>query len=160
VKTFKKPDHLRSGSVVRCVCDVQHFIQIRGALNAITLLGERGNTIDTVVSHSSGNHAQALALAAKMKGLKAHIVMPSITTRIKKEAVRGYGADITECESNDKSRQETAAKVVKTLNGVFVSPANDFDIMAGQGTLALEMLEQVSTICCNTTKFLWTTCGV
>ena len=96
------------------------------------------------MTHSSGNHAQALALAAKIKGLKAHIVMPNITTKIKKEAVRGYGADITECEPTDKSRQETAERVVQEVNGVFVSPANDFDIMAGQGTMALEMLEQVS----------------
>ena len=129
-------------------------MQIRGALNAVTLLG---NTHDTVVTHSSGNHAQALALAAKIKGLKAHIVMPNITTRIKKEAVHGYGADITECEPADKSRQEAAARVVQRLNGVFVSPANDFDIMAGQGTLALEMLEQVGTKCCITIKkYLWT----
>ena len=114
-------------------------------MNAVSLLEERGNTSNTVVTHSSGNHAQALALAAKMKGLRAHIVMPSITTEIKKEAVHGYGADITECEPTDKSRQETAAKVVEEVNGVFISPANDFDIMAGQGTMALEMLEQVSS---------------
>ena len=96
------------------------------------------------MTHSSGNHAQALALAARIKGLGAHIVMPNITTKIKKEAVHDYGADITECEPTDKSRQDTAARVVQDVNGVFVSPANDFDIMAGQGTLALEMLEQVS----------------
>ena len=113
-------------------------------MNAVSLLEERGNTCNTVVTHSSGNHAQALALAAKVKGLRAHIVMPNITTEIKKEAVRGYSANITECESTDKSRQETAARVVEEVNGVFVSPANDFDIMAGQGTIALEMLEQVS----------------
>ena len=113
-------------------------------MNAVSLLREKGITSDTVVTHSSGNHAQALALAAKLKGLKAHIIMPNITTKIKKEAVRGYGADITECEPTDQSRAETAARVVQEVKGVFVSPANDFDIMAGQGTMALEMLEQVS----------------
>ena len=70
--------------------------------------------------------------------------MPNITAKIKKEAVHDYGADITECEPTDKSRQETAARIVREVDGVFVSPANDFDIMAGQGTVALEMLEQVS----------------
>ena len=70
--------------------------------------------------------------------------MPNITTKIKKEAVCGYGADITECEPTDQSRAETAERVVEEVSGVFVSPANDFDIMAGQGTMALEILEQVS----------------
>jgi len=136
-----------SNAILRYTCGlITRGAQIRGAINAVTILGEKGNTNNTVITHSSGNHAQALALAAKIKGLKAHIVMPSITTRIKKEAVLGYGADITECEPNDKSRHETAARVAKQLNGVFVSPANDFDIMAGQGTLALEMLEEVGMV--------------
>ena len=109
----------------------------------VSLLREKSITSDTVVMHSSGNHAQVLALAAKMKGLRAHIVMPNIMTKIKKEAVRGYGADITECEPTDQSRAETVERVVE-VNGVFVSPANVFYIMAGQGTMALEILEQVS----------------
>ena len=105
------------------------------------------------MTHSSGNHAQTLALATKLKGLKAHIVMHNITTKIKKQAVHGYGADITECEPTDRSWQEIADRVMQEINGVLVSPANDFDIMAGQGTMALEMLEQVECITSYSLKY-------
>jgi len=95
-----------------------------------------------VVTHSSGNHAQALALAAKLRGIAAHIVMPRTAAAVKREAVRGYGATVYECEPNTEAREGTAAEVQRKTGATLIHPYDNADIIAGQGTAALELLEQ------------------
>ena len=116
--------------------------KFRGACNAVLSLSEaeagRG-----VVTHSSGNHAQALALAASMRGIAAHVVMPSTSIAVKRRAVEGYGARIIECEPTLEAREATAAAVVEETGGTFIHPYDRAEIMAGQGTAALELMEAV-----------------
>src|SRR5580700_5033258 len=116
--------------------------KFRGACNAIMKLPEdiakRG-----VVTHSSGNHAQALALAAKLRGIPAHIVMPSNASPVKRRAVEGYGARVISCEPKLEAREATAAAVLAETGATLIPPDNHADVIAGQGTAALELLEQV-----------------
>ena len=115
--------------------------KFRGAWNAVASLSdeeaERG-----VCTHSSGNHAQALALAAQMRGIAAHIVMPDNVAPIKLNAVEGYGAAITLCESTLKAREAALAELQRESGAVLVHPYDDARIIAGQGTAALELLAQ------------------
>jgi len=117
--------------------------KFRGACNAVFKLPEdvakRG-----VVTHSSGNHAQALALAARMRGIAAHIVMPRTAPGVKKRAVAGYGATIYECEPTLQARESTAADVMQRTGATLIHPFDNDDVIAGQGTCALELLEQVA----------------
>jgi threonine dehydratase/serine racemase len=99
-----------------------------------------------VVTHSSGNHAQALALAARLRGVPAHIVMPSTASPVKRRAVEGYGARVVTCEPGEQARTETADEVLAETGGVFVPPYDHRDIIAGQGTVMLELLEQVEDL--------------
>jgi threonine dehydratase/serine racemase len=119
--------------------------KFRGACNAVMKLSDavanRG-----VVTHSSGNHAQALALAAKLRKIPAHIVMPKNSSAVKIRAVEGYGATIYLCEPNQASREGNAADVVKKTGGTLIPPYNHPDIIAGQGTVALELLDQVADL--------------
>lgn len=113
--------------------------KFRGATNAILSLTDdqrrRG-----VVTHSSGNHAAALAHAAVSRGVKAYIVMPSTAPEVKKRAVAGYGAEITFCEPTLAAREAAAAGVMARTGATMVHPFDNFYIIAGQGTAALEML--------------------
>ncbi|MEC9354558.1 MAG: pyridoxal-phosphate dependent enzyme, partial [Candidatus Thermoplasmatota archaeon] len=95
-----------------------------------------------VCTHSSGNHAQALALAAQMRGIAAHIVMPDNVAPIKLNAVEGYGAAITLCEPTLKAREATLAELQNESGAMLVHPYDDARIIAGQGTAALELLAQ------------------
>ncbi|XP_075710275.1 serine racemase isoform X2 [Rhinoderma darwinii] len=115
--------------------------KIRGALNAVKSLQSDKHT--AVVTHSSGNHGQALALAAQIMGIPAHVVVPSTAATCKKSAIRGYGASIVECEPTDESRAEVAAKTVQKTGGVLIHPNQDPAVIAGQGTIGLEVLQQV-----------------
>ncbi|XP_031569633.1 serine racemase-like [Actinia tenebrosa] len=121
--------------------------KFRGAMNAVLNITENCSEAElpVVVTHSSGNHGQALALAAKVKGLKAHIVMPNNAPAIKKAAVKDYGANIVECEISQQDREAAAARVLKETgpNSYLVPPYDNKHIIAGQGTMALELLEQV-----------------
>ncbi len=119
--------------------------KFRGACNAIMQLTD-AQAATGVVTHSSGNHAQAIALAAKLRGMDAHIVMPNNASRIKKEAVRGYGARIIECEPNTAARHTTADAVVEETGGVLIPPYDHPHIIAGQGTAALELLDAESDL--------------
>lgn len=112
----------------------------RGAHNAVFSLSD-ADASKGVVTHSSGNHAQACALAARARGIPAHIVMPSTAPEVKKNAVRGYGAEVIECEP--ESRAAVAAEVAQRTGGLLVHPSNDPLVIAGQGTVALELLDQV-----------------
>ena len=112
----------------------------RGGLNAVLSLpaGQRKNG---VVTHSSGNHAQAIALAAKMAGVPAYIVMPKTAPEVKKKAVLGYGAELTFCEPTQQSREENAARIQEEKGATFISPYNDYAVITGQATCAKELLE-------------------
>lgn len=114
----------------------------RGATNAVLKLKEKNPSVKAVATHSSGNHAQALALAAQTHGLDAHIVMPSNAPDVKKQAVKDYGATIYFCEPTLEARETTLKEVVKKTKAYVVHPYNDYDIIEGQATAAKELLEE------------------
>ena len=114
--------------------------KMRGATNAIMQLSDEEKK-KGVVTHSSGNFAQALSLAAQCLGVKAFIVMPTTAPEVKKEAVKGYGGIIIECEPNLKARENTAEEIQKKEGATFIHPSNDLNVILGQGTAAKELLE-------------------
>lgn len=113
----------------------------RGATNAALKLSkeERAKGLAT---HSSGNHAQAIARAGKMLGVKSYIVMPRTAPEIKKRGVRGYGGEIFECEPTLQAREETLAKVITKTGASEIHPFNNYDVVEGQATCAKELFEQ------------------
>ena len=119
--------------------------KMRGATNAVLSLSD-DEAARGVATHSSGNHAQALALAAQMRGISAYIVMPSSAPAVKRSAVEGYGAEIITCEPTLQAREETLASVVERTGAVFIHPYDNDSIIAGQGTTALELLEEVADL--------------
>jgi threonine dehydratase len=114
----------------------------RGATNAVRKLTDE-QAKNGVVTHSSGNHAQALALAARIRGIPAYIVMPRTAPAVKKAAVEGYGGIVTECEPTLAARESTAAEIVARTGATLIPPFDHPDVIAGQGTAALELLEDV-----------------
>jgi threonine dehydratase len=114
----------------------------RGATNAVFLLTD-AEAAKGVVTHSSGNHAAALARAAALRGIPAYIVMPNNSPLAKQAAVRRYGGDIVLCEPTLAARESTAAEVMERTGAAFIHPYNDLRVMAGQGTTAIEFLEDV-----------------
>ena len=114
----------------------------RGATNAVFALDDK-TARRGVATHSSGNHAAALARAAKLRGIAAHIVMPSNTLKVKVRAVEGYGGRIVFCEPNQQAREETCAGVIAETGATMIHPFENEDVMAGQGTLAIELLEEI-----------------
>ena len=114
--------------------------KIRGATNAVQVLSDEVASRG-VATHSSGNHAAALALAALTRNISAHIVMPENSPQVKKDAVAGYGAEITFCESTLEAREHTLTKILKRTGATFIPPYNDYRIIAGQATAVLELLE-------------------
>ena len=116
--------------------------KFRGATNAVLNLTEAQRAAG-VVTHSSGNHAAALAHAAAVRGVKAYIVMPSSAPGVKKNAVAGYGAEITFCEPTLAAREAAAAGVIERTGATMIHPYDNFFIIAGQGTAAMELLEEV-----------------
>ncbi len=113
----------------------------RGAANAVLKLSEEGKK-KGVATHSSGNHAAALARAARQAGIPAYIVMPSTAPDIKKKAVHSYGGQITLCEPTLASRETTLAEVVKKTGATFIPPFDDIHVIEGQATCVLEMWEK------------------
>ncbi len=114
--------------------------KIRGATNAILQLTDEQKKRG-VVTHSSGNFAQALALAAKSLGVEAHIVMPSNAPRVKMEGVKAYGGKIVLCEPTLEAREAAADRIAEETGATFMHPSNDPEVILGQGTAALELLE-------------------
>ncbi|MDX5420859.1 MAG: pyridoxal-phosphate dependent enzyme [Hymenobacteraceae bacterium] len=114
--------------------------KMRGATNAILQLTQEQRD-KGVVTHSSGNFAQALSLAARSLGVKAYIVMPENAPQVKKEAVRGYGGEIVESAPTLKAREEAAAQIEREKGATFIHPSNDDEVILGQGTACLELLE-------------------
>lgn len=115
--------------------------KFRGAFNAVSQLSD-DDASRGVVTHSSGNHAQALALAAKMRGVPAFIVMPSSASTVKRVAVEGYGAEVILCEPTLEARETTAGEVQQRTGATFIHPYDHPHVIAGQGTATLELLEQ------------------
>jgi len=116
--------------------------KFRGACNAVFSLGEE-EARRGVATHSSGNHAAALSLAARLRGVPAHVVMPRTSRAVKRAAVAGYGGRIVLCEPTLAAREATLAEVVADTGATVVHPYNDARVIAGQGTAALELLEDV-----------------
>jgi threonine dehydratase len=116
--------------------------KFRGATNAVFSLSDQ-EAAGGVCTHSSGNHAQALALAAKVRGIPAYIVMPNNAPSVKKNAVAGYGGRITFCEPTLQARESTLEQIRLDIGANVVHPYNDERVIAGQGTAALELLEEV-----------------
>ncbi|MCG3156761.1 MAG: L-threo-3-hydroxyaspartate ammonia-lyase [bacterium] len=119
--------------------------KFRGACNAVFSLSE-SELARGVATHSSGNHAAALSLAARLRGAPAFIVMPKTAPRIKKLAVDGYGGEIVFCEPTLAAREATLAQVVAETGATVVHPFNDRRVICGQGTAALELLHEVNDL--------------
>jgi threonine dehydratase len=119
--------------------------KFRGAANAVFSL-DGAAALRGVATHSSGNHAQALALAARLRGIDACIVMPKDAPRVKVDAVRGYGARIVFSGNAPEDRERTLADVVKETGAEFVHPSDDLRVIAGQGTCALEIMEEIADL--------------
>lgn len=119
--------------------------KIRGGMNASLQLTkeqmEKG-----VATHSSGNHAQALAFAAKMLGIKAYIVMPESSPQVKVNAVRGYGAEVTICASNQAARESTLEAIVERTGATFIHPYDNDEVITGQATCVKEIIEAIPDI--------------
>ena len=116
--------------------------KFRGACNAVFSLSDE-EAARGVATHSSGNHAAALACAAELRGILAHVVMPKTTTEMKKNNVQRYSPSITLCEPTLKAREETLQKVLNDTGAIEIHPYNNLRIIAGQGTAALEFLDQI-----------------
>ncbi|MFT5208948.1 MAG: threonine dehydratase [Flavobacterium sp.] len=127
--------------------------KFRGALNSISQLSDEAKNRG-VIAYSSGNHAQAVALVGKMLGIETHIVMPDNAPQIKLEATRAYGANIVQYDPSIESREEIAEKRVKENAYSLIPPYNHRDVIAGQATAALELLDEVEQI-----KTLLVPCG-
>jgi threonine dehydratase len=113
--------------------------KIRGALNTMLHLQEQGNLPKEVVAFSSGNHAQAVALAAKQLGVKAMIILPSFTSKVKQQATRDYGATVINTATRQEAEKLTAE--IESKGAYFIHPYDNDDVMAGQGTACLEALQ-------------------
>ncbi len=119
--------------------------KFRGATNAVLSLTDEERSRG-VVTHSSGNHAAALALAARLNGVKANIVMPDNAPVVKKNAVAGYGAEITFCKPTLQAREETTQMIMVKTGATLVHPYDNFNVICGQGTAALELLHEKSNL--------------
>lgn len=114
--------------------------KIRGGMNASLQLTPE-QLSKGVATHSSGNHAQALAFAAKMLGIKAYIVMPESSPQVKVNAVRGYGAEVTICASNQAARESTLQEIVDRTGATFIHPYDNDEVITGQATCVKEMID-------------------
>lgn len=119
--------------------------KIRGALNVLLQM-DPADLKQGVCTHSSGNHAQAVALGAQMLGIPAIIVMPSNAPAVKQAAVKGYGAEIRLCEPTLAARESTVQEVIAETGARFIHPYDDYGIITGQATCALELLEEVPNL--------------
>lgn len=133
------------GAEVRVKCE--HLqkagaFKSRGAVNAVFSLGPE-EAAKGVATHSSGNHGSALARAAALRGIPAWIVVPANAKAVKKDTIRGYGARVIECEPTLAAREATLAALVEEKGVVFIPPYDDDRIIAGQGTAALELIDEV-----------------
>lgn len=117
----------------------------RGAVNAVLSLSSEVLK-NGVATHSSGNHAQALAYAASLVKVPAYIVMPDNATKVKMAAVEGYGAKIITCEPKQKARESTLNQIIEDTGAVLVHPYDDYQVMAGQATCAYELIREIQDL--------------
>jgi threonine dehydratase len=140
-------------NAINQMCDAQIFFKcenfqkvgafkIRGATNAVFSLSEE-EAAKGIATHSSGNHAAAVAQAARWRGTGAYVVVPENSRTVKKVAVVGYGAEITFCRPTLEAREEELTKIIERTGAAFIHPYNDRRVIAGQGTAALELCEEV-----------------
>jgi threonine dehydratase len=132
VQIFFKPENLQKIGAFKA----------RGGTNAILSLTKE-ELKNGVVTHSSGNHAQAIAYAAQMNGVKAYIVMPENAPRVKVAAVEAYGGEIVFCENNLEAREAGVQRIIQQYGATFIHPFDHYDVIAGQATAAKELLEDV-----------------
>ncbi len=149
---------LNSLTGAKCYCKMESFqrtgsFKFRGAFNAISCLTaeqkEKG-----VTTHSSGNHAQALSLAAKMAGVKAVVVMPENAPKIKVAATKGYGAEVIFCGNKPTDREETSNKLIEKYGYTLIHSNNNFDVIYGQSTVAYELIKEVGDL-----DYIFAPCG-
>jgi len=119
--------------------------KMRGALNAV-LSTSKEKSRKGFVTHSSGNHAQAVALSSKIADTQAYIVMPKGAPKIKIKAVKGYGAEVTLCENNERSRVETCQKIIKKTGANFIHPYDNDKVILGQSTCSKELYDEVENL--------------
>lgn len=119
--------------------------KIRGGMNAVLTLSKE-KLQQGIATHSSGNHAQAIAYAAREVGTKAYIVMPDNSPKVKVDAVRGYGAEIFFCEPNQQAREKTLHEVVERTGAEFIHPYNDERVITGQATCAKELIDEIHSL--------------
>ena len=119
--------------------------KIRGGMNASLKLSPE-QLAKGVATHSSGNHAQAMAFAGKLLGTKSYIVMPSTSPQVKVNAVKGYGAEVIMCEPNQQAREETLQNIVDKTGATFVHPYDNDDVIEGQATCVKELIEEVPNL--------------
>lgn len=135
-------DGLQRRAVFKCeLFQKSGSFKARGATNAVLKLSPEA-AAKGVCTHSSGNHAQALAIAARMRDIPSYIVMPSNAPAVKRAAVQGYGGRVIECASTQAAREAAASKVVEETGATFIHPSEHPDVIAGQGTIALELIPQ------------------
>lgn len=147
VMTSKSIDDLAGCSIFFKCENFQNVgaFKARGAMNAaLQLSGDQKKK--GIATHSSGNHAQAIARAAQILGIKSYIVMPTTTPQIKKKGVVAYGGEIFECEPTLVARETTLADVIKKTGAVEIHPFNNYEVMTGQATAAKELFEDVSKL--------------
>jgi len=115
----------------------------RGAMNAVLKAKDENPNINGLITHSSGNHGQALAWAAQQAKIPCSVVIPQVAPEIKKDAIRNYGAEVIECGDKPSDRSDVMKKIQEERNLTFIPPYDHYDVIAGQGTIGLEFLEQV-----------------
>jgi threonine dehydratase len=156
IRPFTHHTPVLTCSAINRMCEAELFFKcenfqkvgafkIRGATNAVFILKHQ-EAMKGVATHSSGNHAAAVALAARLRGTKAYVVMPDNAPKIKRAAVSDYGAEIILCQPTLKAREERLYEVVDKTNASFIHPYNDYRVIAGQGTAALELCEEISNL--------------
>jgi threo-3-hydroxy-L-aspartate ammonia-lyase len=147
VMTSKAIDSQSGGSIFLKCENFQRVgaFKFRGAMNAVLQLSDQERQRG-VITHSSGNHAQALALAGQLVGIPVTVVMPRNAPEVKRAATAGYGARIVPCEPTFHAREETVAREIERDGFTLVHPFDDWNIIAGQGTAALELVEQAGPL--------------
>ena len=147
VLTSERLDQVSGGSLFFKCENFQKIgaFKARGATNAVFAL-DNATARRGVATHSSGNHGAAVARAAKLRGVSAHIVMPSNSAKVKVRAVESYGANIVFCEPTEAAREATCAEAIEKTGAMLIHSFENEHVMAGQGTAAVELLEQVSDL--------------
>jgi threonine dehydratase len=138
----------RAGAAVFLKCENFQRVgafKFRGAMNAVLQLSEAQRNAG-VITHSSGNHAQAVALAGQLVGVPVTVVMPRNAPAVKRAATEGYGATIVTCEPTFRAREDTVAAQIERHGFTLVHPFDDWNVIAGQGTAALELLEEAGEL--------------